>query len=571
MRYLDFKNTYEKNPIIRLNNKKYHIDDSETKIIQTLKHIKKGVICFETYPGVDLQVLKENLLDKLNPQKIINIESYAKDEKEINQMLDYHLTDDRVFGKYSLHQIDDFYHKVNLQQINQMINKEELTIIYGFGSTLIEHDYLIMVGLTRWEIQLRYRNGATNFKVNNPDEDVLRKYKRGYFVEWRVADRIKDKYMESANYMIDYTDLKHPKMITQEAYGYILDQLVTRPFRMVPYFDPGVWGGQWMKEACNLDPMKENYAWSFDGVPEENSIKIQIGQSVIELPAQDVVQFRPRLLMGDRVHARFGKHFPIRFDLLDTFEGGNLSLQVHPKTEYIQEKFGMTYTQDESYYILDAKDDAVVYLGFKENIDEEAFKSDLIVANKGGKKLDEKKYVNILPAKKHDHFLIPAGTIHCSGRNTMVLEISACVYIFTFKLWDWGRLGLDGKPRPVHLEHGFNNLDFTRDTKYVNNKLVNQISRVSDQIEKTGLHEREFLNTFRYNFKETIDLDTNGSVHMGNLVDGKHMLIESVKGEFDAYGINYAETFVIPENVKKVRFKCMDKNGCRVITANVRA
>lgn len=571
MRYLDFKNTYEKNPIIRLNSKNYQIDDSETKIIQTLKHIKKGVICFETYPGVDLQVLKENLLDKLKPQKIINIESYAKDENEINRMLDYHLTDDRVFGKYSLHQIEDFYHKVNLQQINQMINKEELTIIYGFGATLIEYDYLIMVGLTRWEIQLRYRKGATNFKVNNLDEDVLRKYKRGYFVEWRVADRIKDKHMENANYMIDYTDLNHPKMITQETYGYILDQLVNRPFRMVPYFDPGVWGGQWMKEACNLDPKKENYAWSFDGVPEENSIKIQIGQSVIELPAQDVVQFRPRLLMGDRVHARFGKHFPIRFDLLDTFEGGNLSLQVHPKTEYIQEKFGMTYTQDESYYILDAKDDAVVYLGFKENIDKEAFKNDLIVANKGEKKLDEKKYINILPAKKHDHFLIPAGTIHCSGRNTMVLEISACVYIFTFKLWDWGRLGLDGLPRPVHLEHGFENLDFSRDTKFVKNELVNQISKVSDQIEKTGLHEREFLNTFRYNFKETIDLDTNGSVHMGNLVDGKRMTIESLKGEFDSYGINYAETFIIPANVKKVRFKCMDENGCIVITANVRA
>ena len=64
------------------------------------------------------------------------------------------------------------------------------------------------------------------------------------------------------------------------------------------------------------------------------------------------------------------------------------------------------------------------------------------------------KYVNKFHAKKHDHFLIPAGTIPCSSKNCMILEISVTPYIFTFKLWNWDRLVLDGLPRPIHIEDG---------------------------------------------------------------------------------------------------------------------
>lgn len=571
MGYLNFKSEYDRNPIIKLNTELHEIVEGSTKIINALSHIKKGIICFETYPGVDLDVLYKEIIYKLKPKRIINIENYTKTESEINAMLDHHLTDDRVFGKYSLHQIKDFYNQEILDKLSQEIDLEDLTIVYGFGASQIKFNHLVMVGLTRWEIQLRFRQGATNFKTSNSTEDVLRKYKRGYFIEWRVADRIKDRYMKDADYVMDYTNLSNPSLVTGKTYRYILDEVVSRPFRMIPYFDPGVWGGQWMKEVCDLDPNKQNFAWSFDGVPEENSIKVQINDHMMELPAQDIVQFRPRALMGDRVHARFGKHFPIRFDLLDTFEGGNLSLQVHPLTEYIQENFGMSYTQDESYYILDAKDDGKVYLGFKKDVDKEAFKKDLIKSQQGDILFDAEKYVNVFPAKKHDHFLIPAGTIHCSGRNTMVLEISACVYIFTFKLWDWGRLGLDGKPRPVHLEHGFNNVQYDRDTDFVKKHLINHIEKIDDTREKTGLHEREFLETVRYNFKDEAVLKTNGSIHVGNLVDGSKMQLESLDGSFEPYKIHYAETFLMPEKIQQVKFKCLDEAGCTVITASVRA
>ncbi|MFA5693648.1 MAG: hypothetical protein WC907_08525, partial [Acholeplasmataceae bacterium] len=403
MKYLNFKSNYNKNPIIKISDdKKLMVDVNE--IVTELKKINQGVIAFETYPGVNLEVLKNNILTKLNPNLLINVEEFAKTEDELNEMLSYNLTDDRVFGIYSHHKINDFYHEKDILNINNIIKNQKLVILYGFGASLFNYDYINHVSITRWEIQLRFRKGYPNFRSTNYDEDNLRKYKRGFFVEWRVADRIKDNIKDKMSYVIDYNDLEKPVMIDKKTYLSSLKEVTKRPFRMVPYFDPGVWGGQWMKEVCNLDPKKENYAWSFDGVPEENSIKLGFGKETIELPTQDVVQFFPRDLMGDKVHARFGKMYPIRFDLLDTMEGGNLSLQVHPLQEYIFDNFGMTYTQDESYYILDNKDDAICYLGFKENVDKEEFINELSESAKGLKSFDADKFIHKFKVKKHDHY-----------------------------------------------------------------------------------------------------------------------------------------------------------------------
>jgi mannose-6-phosphate isomerase class I len=169
-------------------------------------------------------------------------------------------------------------------------------------------------------------------------------------------------------------------MATGDAVRDGLVQVTRAPFRLVPYFDPGVWGGQWMKDVCGLDPRADNYAWSFDGVPEENSLYLRFGDVRMEVPAQDLVLYRPVELLGMRNYCRFGAEFPIRFDFLDTMGGQNLSLQVHPLTEYIRSHFGMTYTQDESYYLLDAGEDAAVYLGLKEGVDPDEFARDLRAA-----------------------------------------------------------------------------------------------------------------------------------------------------------------------------------------------
>ena len=138
-----------------------------------------------------------------------------------------------------------------------------------------------------------------------------------------------------------------------------------------------------------------------------------------ELPSVDLVLTKTRLLLGEPVEARFGKDFPIRFDFLDTMGGGNLSLQVHPTTQFIRENFGMAYTQDESYYLLDAGEDAVVYLGLRKGIDRKAMISDLRRAQRGEIVFDAEKYVNkIRPfsdSRRHDSLLW--GRQHGTGNQ----------------------------------------------------------------------------------------------------------------------------------------------------------
>ena len=139
----------------------------------------------------------------------------------------------------------------------------------------------------------------------------------------------------------------------------------------------------------------------------------------------------------------------------------------------------------------------------------------------------------------------------------MVLEISATPYIFTFKLWDWGRIGLDGLPRPIHIEHGKNNIQWDRNTEWVHRELVNRTETVHREdgvlAERTGLHPREFLETVRYTLSRPYTCRCNDSVHVINLVDGKEMTVESPDGSFPPLTVHYAETAILPAAIGEYR------------------
>lgn len=517
------------------------------------------LVAVDVYPGGDVAAIAARIRDVLPEADVIDVEDAAAAEPEvIDALIARNLTDDRVFGVMSHFTIDEFYDAERLDRLRRRVaDRLAPTVLVGWGADLAADggaDALVLVDLARWEIQQRQRAGAPNWRAGNGSEDVLRKYKRGFFVEWRTADRHKRTLFDRIDLVVDgNAALDAAGAVRGEDFHAALAGATAAPFRVVPFFDPGVWGGQWMKSKLDLDQEVHNYAWCFDCVPEENSLLLEAGGRVVEVPAMDLVLSRPRELLGERTFARFGAEFPIRFDFLDTMGGGNLSLQVHPLTEYIRDAFGMAYTQDESYYLLDADDEAVVYLGVKSGVDREEMLAALRAATDGEHPFEAEKYVNTFPAGKHDHFAIPAGTIHCSGANSMVLEISATPYIFTFKLWDWGRVGLDGVPRPVHLDHGERNIQWDRDTDWVERNLVGRVEELRREPglveERTGLHELEFIEVRRHWFDDEAAHDTEGTVNVLNLVEGDEVEVVSPTGAFAPYTVHYAETFIVPAAV----------------------
>lgn len=536
----------------------------------------KKVIIVECYPGVSIGNINEHLRKAFEGARFFDIAEAMKPSDEIEKLVYPFVTDDPVFGYMTPLSIENFFDKQSLKELSGSIEEaeEELICVFGTGASLVktESPVLVYADMPRWEIQLRFRrHEAGNLGATNLQDEFSYKYRRAFFVDWRVCDRMKQDLFERIDYVLDTTHNDSPKMISGRALLKGLEQASGRPFRVVPFFDPGPWGGQWLKEVCDLDRNEVNFAWGFDCVPEENSLLLEYGSLVFETPSINLVFYRPEQLLGKSVYNAFGAEFPIRFDFLDTMDGGNLSLQVHPLKEYIHEKFGMNYTQDESYYFLEAREGSFVYLGLKENVVPEKMLGELAKAQEEDGDFDADQYVEKWPVKKHDHVLIPAGTVHCSGANSVVLEISATPYIFTFKLWDWGRMGLNGKPRPISLEHGKNSIQWNRTTEWTRQNILNRVKKIGEGDgwieERTGLHDGSFIETRRHWFAKKVTHNTHGVVNILNLVEGREAIVESPSSAFEPFVIHYAETFIVPAGVGEYSIRPYgESEGKRIAT-----
>jgi predicted NBD/HSP70 family sugar kinase/mannose-6-phosphate isomerase class I len=492
--------------------------------------------------------------------------------EDINALLAESLNgDDPVFGKKYMGSLADFF-DAGLLQLMQPDFEVDCCIVYGTGAGLSKWDgLLIYVDVPKNEIQYRMRTGCATNIGSNLRLANNQTYKRFYFADWPVLNKHKQQLLPQIDFIIDEQRINEITWMQGDDFRNSLNEMLEQPFRARPWFEAGIWGGNWMKDRINgLNKTEVNYAWSFELITPENGIVFEADGRLMEV-SFDFLLFQNNEQLLGKAAKRFGTEFPIRFDFLDTFDGGNLSVQCHPRPQYIKDYFGENFTQDETYYILDCKLGANVYLGFQDNINPSEFKAALMDAQENGTELPVENYIQKLPAQKHDLFLIPGGTIHASGKNNMVLEISNTPYIFTFKMYDWQRLDLNGQPRPINIEHAFNNLCFDRKGADVHHYLVSKPQLIKEwplgRLLKLPTHEEHFYTIDRYEFTGSVTIHTNGQCHIGMLVEGDQL--EVITGDHHSR-FCYAETFVIPAAVKSYELTVRGTSRAFVVVAYVK-
>ena len=530
-------------------------------------------IVIDGYGGVFWENLRHALDERLHPEhtlRWININDALRPEAVINDLLIPFLGgDDPIFGKRFTGALGDFFDPARLQALKPD-PQVDINILYGCGAALAGWEgLLIYVDVPKNEIQFRSRAGSvTNLGVSQP-ADPKAMYKRFYFVDWVALNQHKAALLPRIDWFVDEQRPDEPAIISGTDLRAGLTTMAHSYVRARPWFEPGAWGGQWIKEKIPELPQNvPNYAWSFELISPENGIVFESDGNLLEVSFDALMAQEGEAVLGN-FSRNFGVEFPIRFDFLDTFDGGNLSVQCHPRQQYIREKFGETFTQDETYYILDCAERAVVYLGFQQGIDAQQFRAKLEASFRNGSAIDIERFGNTEPAHKHDLFLIPNGTIHCSGMNTLVLEISATPYIFTFKMYDWLRLDLDGKPRPINIERAFENLNFERQGVRATRKLVS-VPRVLEERDGWRLvhvptHVEHFYDVHRLEFSASMEVETQGSPHVLSLVEGDNMIVELPDGQRPRF--SYAETFVIPAATGHYRLVSPEGKPLKVIKA----
>jgi mannose-6-phosphate isomerase class I len=565
MTYLNGASNFEKYPSTKIHGNDLEVFAGYDQIAAKLKEsIFKNdfILTIETYVGVSDQVL-DALVERLKPSTVIRSIDIFYPSDVMQKMMARYITDDRVYGIAYTGEWSDFVEPERLEKAKEQVRQAKgLTLIFGVGASYISKgDCLVYADMAIWELQMRYRNGTPNFNATNVVEEQIRKFKRGYFIDWRLSNRQKASLFEEFDFYLDTVWNDKPAMLTRKVFETGLKEMLHQPFRTIPFFDEGLWGGQWMKEVCDVeDKSRINYAWSYNLLFQENEVNLQFGDTRVNIPGYTIMLRYPKLLIGEKGFSRFGAEYPIRYDFLDTMEGGYLSLQVHPDTQYYQQNFGVPFTQDESYYFLDCgPTDTFMHLGLKTGVKKEDVERDLKRAARGEIDFPADKYTNKIYVKKHDHLHVPAGTIHCAGPNTMVLEISSAPCIFTFKLWDWGRVGMDGIPRPTHIDRGMKVIQWDKGTEWVNETCAFPAFKVDGGEgwieEKTGLHEFEFIETRRVTTSVKVHRSTHNETHALHLVDGREALIESPTGQFKPFIIHFAESVCIPAGISEYTFR----------------
>ncbi len=539
---------------------------------------KKIVVAVDGYISAQMKqfsnIVYQYLTAKSVKIKNIDFKEFYREEDVLNAEFEPYLEENRekdpvlLFGKLFKGRYEDVVNEEKLKKLKKELSafkesNSEIQIILVFGNgcaleTLRSiYDTILFMDVTPKIAILRAKSGEYSNIGDIVPKPVKAMLRRCYYIDFELAGHLRGELMKSNNidFYVVSDDPKSLKLINKEAFSKIMNTLSKYPVRCKPVYIEGVWGGHYITKLRNLPKTMKNCAWVFDLIPLEVSIVIESENISLEFPFYTFVQKEGEALMGNECVKKFHGYFPVRFNYDDTFHSsGNMSIQVHSGHQYNIDNFNEYGRQDESYYIVDTGHNAKTYVGFTQECDPEEFITEAKKSEKNNTPIDFEKYINYVSSKPGLQVMLPAGTIHSSGRNQLILEIgSLTIGSYTYKMYDYLRADLDGKPRPIHTFHGENVLCKERKTEWVNKNLVQEPKICRNGTGWTeyivGDNDLLYFSLRRLEFEKQIKDDTKGIFHVLTLVDGEKVKITSDNNAECFFIQEFLDVVIVPANM----------------------
>ncbi len=519
-------------------------------------------------------------------------EATLKSEEEIDSIIDSRLIWDKEIDPTFLYGsiykdgysglLDEKKTKDFIRYIAADKKAGKVTVIYGYGCLIPQfrelYDIKCYFDLTPKTSMLRIRNGEYCNLGKKYPEAINRIIRRCYYCDFENAVQSRKELwsnMVPDFYFLD-NDCKKLQMMPFDTFRTICAQLVKYPFRAKPCYLEGVWGGTYMKKLRNLPDKMRNAAWVFDFIPMEVSLLVEAGKELLDINYCSFVHMEGENLMGKKCVEHFEGYFPIRFNWDDSYHStGNMSIQCHSGGEYNIKNYNEFGRQDESYYVVVAGHEAKTFIGFRDDADIQSFFDDIEAADTQHKPVDYMKYVSYEESKPGLQVMLPAGTIHSSGRNQVILEIgSLTIGSYTYKMYDYLRLDFDGKQRPIHTKLGEINVRQDRRTSTIHNPESSEYIVQKPRLDKQGEGWEEYIlgenpqmyiSLRRLEFETKCEQDTNGDrFHVLALVDGENIRVRSASHPERYFDMQFMDIVCVPADMGKYVIENLGKEPIRV-------
>lgn len=298
-------------------------------------------------------------------------------------------------------------------------------------------------------------------------------------------------------------------------------------------------------KAIETDQKNIGESWELSGVPGNESVVSNgelAGRTITEL----IKEYGPEML-GRKVYETYGEKFPLLIKFIDARD--DLSIQVHPDDAMAQAVHGQPFGKTEMWYVVSADKDAHLMSGLSTEITPEEYVS----------RVENNTITDVLCDYKvaaGDVFFLPAGRIHSIGKGCFIAEIQQTSDL-TYRIYDFGRLGLDGKPRELHTELAKDAIDYSVSEDY-------RTAYAPVLNEDTPLVECEYFTTDLLDLTEQISVDVKSKDSFVILIclEGQGELKDS---QGNVVALKQGETVLVPAVTDEITF--IPQNQLKVLTS----